>query len=434
MQDMVIPVAFTPDENYIIPTCVAIVSMLRNKKKNTKYKFYIVISDKFNKEYLKFFERIEELEREFDYQVISFDSDIFDSQKITTRHLTTSAYYRLALSELLTEYDKCLYQDGDILVNTDLQEMFDVDLDAFYVAGIRAIDKFQETEQNQAEMRKWGFPSFDNYIISSNLVMNLFKIRENGLTEEFKRRMGRGYPSEDQDVINLCCYGGIFFLPLKFGMLNRWLYNNALGEMKKQIYTYEEILEAKKFPAIVHFAGKNTKPWCNLRTAYGEAWWKYAKEILTDSEYAKWHQRAEETTKKRDWNYLKKVLVSYKSILIFGNGKAGKEVFSVLKRWGYNVECFVDNDLTKQGNCYKGCRILSVENALHEFQESVIVNTVYGYRNEIRNQLVMMGMNSDRIIDYEVKNEIYYLALAPEWREYEFKDMCVKEFGWNADT
>ena len=162
--------------------------------------------------------------------------------------------------------------------------------------------------------------------------------------------------------------------------------------------------------------------------------WKYAKEILTELEYAEWYQRAEKATIKRDWSYLKRELAAHKSILIFGYGKAGKELFGVLKRWGYSVECFIDSDSAKQKNCHEGCRVLSVEDALQEFQESVVVNSVQGFSTEIRNQLVMKGVDPNKIIDFNFKSEVYYLALAPEWREYEFKDICVKEFGWNVDA
>ena len=434
MQDMITPIVFTPNEEYVIPTCVAILSILRTKKKNMRYKFYIVVSDKFDREYLKFLERVRKLESKFDYQVIQIHSIDYDRQKITSCHLTSSAYYRMALADVLMDYDKCIYNDGDIIVCDDLQEMFHVNLDNYYVAGVKEAGWLQKKEANLAITRKCGFPFLDDYICSGNLVINLAQMRSDGIQEEFKKQMNKGYRSEDQDVINVCCYKKKYILPPKFGIMNRWLYNNALSEMQNQVYSLKEINEAKQSPVVIHFAGMQVKPWSNLRTAYGEQWWKYAKEILTELEYAEWYQRAEKATIKRDWSYLKRELAAHKSILIFGYGKAGKELFGVLKRWGYSVECFIDSDSAKQKNCHEGCRVLSVEDALQEFQESVVVNSVQGFSTEIRNQLVMKGVDPNKIIDFNFKSEVYYLALAPEWREYEFKDICVKEFGWNVDA
>ena len=357
MRSAIIPVVFTPDENYIIPTCVAILSMLVAKRSETRYRFYIIVSNKMDASYFRYLERVKKLKADFEYQIIPIDSSIFDEQKVTTPHLKTSAYYRLIIAELLKDYDKCMYHDADILVLRDLQEMFDVDLDGFYVSGIKAYLKHQETEENQRIMKKWGFPSFDNYIVSGNLVLNLFKIREDKLTERFIQHMYKGYPSEDQDVINLCCYGKIHFSPLKFGMMNRWIYNDILYTMEKKVYELKEIEEAKESPAIIHFAGGVAKPWKNLHTAYADKWWEYARQILDEEEYLEWYRRAEIVTRERDWEYLKKRLEKYEAVVIFGAGKYGGELPPVLRKWGHDVKGFIDNDVAKQGKEYNGCKV-----------------------------------------------------------------------------
>ena len=255
MCDTVIPVVFTPDENFIIQTCVVILSMLETKKGETQYRFLIIVSNNINRACLRYLDKIKNLYEYFDYQIVYIDSTIFDKRKITTDHVSSNTYYRLILADILQEYDRCMYHDGDILVNADLSEMFQTSLSDCYVAGVKAALKHQDTEKNLDQLRKGGFISFDNYIFAGDLVFNLAKIREDGITNFFLKQMEKDYPSEDQDVINYCCYGKIKFLPLKYCMLNRWLNNNALINMKKQVYPIKEIKEAQKEPAIVHFAG-----------------------------------------------------------------------------------------------------------------------------------------------------------------------------------
>ena len=433
MRSAIIPVVFTPDENYIIPTCVAILSMLVAKRSETRYRFYIIVSNKMDASYFRYLERVKKLKADFEYQIMPIDSSIFDEQKVTTPHLKTSAYYRLIIGELLKDYDKCMYHDADILVLRDLQEMFDVDLDGFYVSGIKAYLKHQETEENQRIMKKWGFPSFDNYIVSGNLVLNLFKIREDKLTERFIQQMHKGYPSEDQDVINLCCYGKIHFLPLKFGMMNRWIYNDVLYTMGKKVYEFKEIEEAKESPAIVHFAGGVAKPWKNLRTAYADKWWEYARQILNEEEYATWYKKAEAATERRDWKYLKKRLEKYETVVIFGAGKNGGELLPVLRKWGHDVKGFIDNDVVKQGKEYNGYKVWGIDSELLQLDSVAVVSSVQNHWEEIRMQLIDKGVSSERIVDYNAKNEIYYMSLNPQYYEYEFRDMCVGKFGWKID-
>ena len=432
MGEKVIPVVFTPDEDYMLPTCVAILSMLKTKKKDTKYIFYFVISNNFDKKYFTYINKIQQIDQDFEYRIEYIDNRIFEKQKITTYHLSTSAYYRILLPQILYKYDKCMYHDGDILVNADLCEMYEEDLQDNYIAGVKAAVRHQDTKENSELMKVWKFPSFDNYILSGDLLFNLAKMRGDDMINEMIREMEKGFPSEDQDVINYCCYGKISFLPLKFCMMNRWIYNNALEGLKKQVHTSAEIAEAKDKPAIIHFAGANVKPWNNLRTAYGEQWWKYAKEILSSEEYHQLYKKAKNNTSKRDWRYLREKIQVFDSVIIFGYGKIGKELFSVMENWQYKVVCFIDNDTKKQGEFFRGCEVLNMQNALNKYKEAAIINASPKYKKAIRKQLINEGgVSSVRIIDYAIKNEIYYMSLSPKWYAYEFNDLCVKMFGWN---
>lgn len=436
MSSSMIPVAFTPDENYIVPMGIAILSMLYTKKAETKYYFYIVLSDRFKEEASillnQILDKIKSIESEFCYEIIYIDADIFQNQKITTKHLTVNAYYRLLLADVIKKHEKCMYFDCDVLMTEDLQEMFQIDLGDNYVAGVKAIARHQNTPRNNELIKKYNFPSFDNYIYSGNLILNLSKIREDNLMDQFLEHMTHDYPSEDQDVINYCCYGKIKFLPLKFCMLNRWINNNAIDIMENQIHSFQEIAEARRAPMVVHFAGSITKPWCNLRTAYGDVWWKYAREILNESEYLKLYKSAEEDTVKRDWAFLKKELKKGRSIILFGFGEIGKELAGVILQWGYELKCFVDNDIKKQGHCYNGYSILDLKSALNNYDDIVFLISSPKYRQEIRQQLLREGVAADRIVEYYKKDEIYYLALDPKFFEYEFGDLCIKEYGWKT--
>ena len=44
--------------------------------------------------------------------------------------------------------------------------------------------------------------------------------------------------------------------------------------------------------------------------------------------------------------------VNMKKIAIFGAGAKGKELFGLLYRYRYTIECFIDNDIEKQEQRY----------------------------------------------------------------------------------
>ena len=50
-------------------------------------------------------------------------------------HITTAAYYRLSLSDLIPNLDKIIWLDGDTVVFGDLKEMYDIDMKGFYYRG-----------------------------------------------------------------------------------------------------------------------------------------------------------------------------------------------------------------------------------------------------------------------------------------------------------
>ena len=220
---------------------------------------------------------------------------------------------------------------------------------------------------------------------------------------------------------------------MKFGMMNRWIYNDILYTMEKKVYELKEIEEAKESPAIVHFAGGVAKPWKNLRTAYADKWWEYARQILNEEEYATWYKKAEAATERRDWKYLKKRLEKYETVVIFGAGKNGGELLPVLRKWGHDVKGFIDNDVVKQGKEYNGYKVWGIDSELLQLDSVAVVSSVQNHWEEIRMQLIDKGVSSERIVDYNAKNEIYYMSLNPQYYEYEFRDMCVGKFGWKID-
>ena len=50
-------------------------------------------------------------------------------------YITTAAYYRLSLSDLIPNLDKIIWLDGDTVVFGDLKEMYDIDMKGFYYRG-----------------------------------------------------------------------------------------------------------------------------------------------------------------------------------------------------------------------------------------------------------------------------------------------------------
>ncbi|MFA5321668.1 MAG: hypothetical protein WC373_03265, partial [Smithella sp.] len=88
-------------------------------------------------------------------------------------YITKPICYRLLLGKILPQYEKCIYLDAIL--------SFVLILQSFSL---------------------------------QNCLINLNKIREDGMTETFLREIKKGYMFADQDVLNITCQNKIRHLPV----------------------------------------------------------------------------------------------------------------------------------------------------------------------------------------------------------------------------
>ena len=104
------------------------------------------------------------------------------------------------------------------------------------------------------------------------LLYNLKQMREDNITQKFIKLSDKDWPSYDQDIMNVVCYGKIKILPPKYNVMIKHLFINDVR--LNDLYTKEEIEEAKNKPYLIHFLDEQ-KPWQGFRK-YGSYWWKVA--------------------------------------------------------------------------------------------------------------------------------------------------------------
>ncbi|MCF0124242.1 MAG: hypothetical protein HUJ68_00500 [Clostridia bacterium] len=133
----IIPIVLCSDNNYAKYLSVTLLSILSNSKKSTFCDFYILTSHDFSEKNKKI---IENDARRFENNKITFVSmqNKYKNIKITRSHLATPTFYRLSIADILPKkYKKCLYFDTDVIVNIDLQELFDINIGNNAVAGTK---------------------------------------------------------------------------------------------------------------------------------------------------------------------------------------------------------------------------------------------------------------------------------------------------------
>ena len=273
-----IPVVMASDENYVVPMSVTIGSLLHNAEPETRYDIYILVPDEFSAVSKLLLQQFEE---RYPGCRINFFvmKEAFNDAPLLVKHITKVTYYRLLIPSLLPQYDKCLYLDTDLVANADLTELYRTDISDCYLAGVRAVGYMYNSQSVARHTERLGVPSVENYINAGVLVMNLDKIRQDGLEDRFVELSKQTLTSQDQDVLNLACYNNIKILPPRFNLMSKYIDgvngHYCFNRYAINGYSDDEKETALKKPVIVHFADKK-KPWSDFESALSEYWFKYA--------------------------------------------------------------------------------------------------------------------------------------------------------------
>lgn len=275
----IVPIVFAYDKNIVAPARVCLFSLLSNAGRETFYDIYILYSAQYE---LKEIDICESVSCYSNYRIryLAIGSDFKDSFQI--RGITTTAYYRLLIPELIPEYDMILYSDVDVIFRDDLSDIyFNTDMEDYYVAGVDSIAHMIPDLKQYYEQERKTAP--EGNIYSGNLIINSKKMREDGIVDRFREHVDKKYKFQDMDIINLVCKGKIKYLPPSF-CYTTYISDFAVNhrEQLKTVWTEEEIQEAQE-KGIVHYNGQ--KPWKGACVNF-DIWWEYyRKSPFYDAKY-----------------------------------------------------------------------------------------------------------------------------------------------------
>ena len=273
----IINLALNIDSKYVYPCIVFLTSLLENRGDTTFYQIYILISETINEDHIsKINTLIDKYGKDnLGISFINMKNDFFNA--LTSEHISTSAYYRIALPSLLPNIDKIIYSDTDVVNFVDLTELYNLELkDNIYYMGI--LDNSGLLE----ELRFFGIDS-QKYMNSGIVLMNLKAQRENNIEEKIRKFINENYlDHHDQTAINGVCYNNFEILSIKYATFNWRDYNDLLDynlkQDKRYRYSETELRQAFYEPHLLHFVGWD-KPWdFGSRAAFREYWWYFAKK------------------------------------------------------------------------------------------------------------------------------------------------------------
>lgn len=230
-----INVCLACDNNYAKYAGVVVASVLANSKDDEDLRFYILdggISENKKTEILSL-KSIKDCKIEF----VQIEESMFEDYKkvATHKYISIATYYRLRLATLLPEVERIIYFDCDMVVNSSLNNLFNVELGENIIAGVRDINK-RMLQQN---------PS---YINAGMVLFDLNKIRKENIEQKFYDYTNENFETikmGDQTIINEVLKGRIKIVEDEWNVQSSNFTNRSS-------YT--------KHPYIIHYVAKR-KPW-----------------------------------------------------------------------------------------------------------------------------------------------------------------------------
>jgi lipopolysaccharide biosynthesis glycosyltransferase/glycosyltransferase involved in cell wall biosynthesis len=233
-----IHVAFCTDNTYAPQLAAALVSLFLSNW-NEELTTYIVS----NEITLEHKARYEKIALTYGRKLKFLTIDPNDFASLVHYYQPHSAYYRLALPELIQDQQKLIYLDSDIVVEANIRELWDSELKGNLVGGVAERDALQAPLQ--AHINVQGDP----YINSGVLVIDLEQWRQQEIGKkcvDWIQKNPQTATMMDQDAINVVCHGRKRFINQK------WNLNPIHGPPEITLQAYPE--------RIIHFAGP-IKPW-----------------------------------------------------------------------------------------------------------------------------------------------------------------------------
>ncbi len=266
-------IAFCCDDNYLIPTCIMLESLMKNNPD-----LHFVAHTFSNDLSLDSVEKFRTLLREGGSELVLHELPENSKELIenapTLAHISIATYYRLFLPYVIDKnVSKILYLDGDILIRRSVRGLFRKTKPETLILGVSDIN-----EEDHADRI-----GTDVYVNTGVLTMNLPGIREmytvSSMLDKISKIMEQ--PEKiilgDQDIINLLFMGHIEKVPTIYNF--QWLIHKAYCLKNPSLIRHV---------VIAHFI-TGDKPWNNdYLMIYAREYYAYLRKYLTPGKRIRW--------------------------------------------------------------------------------------------------------------------------------------------------
>lgn len=290
MKNNYINFVLTGDNNYVAPLGVCITSILLNLADDKFARFYLFVED-FTDDDIKSMEEVKKVRPcEIIFVNMKDYAHLFsaiDTKKFVLKYVNLVVYYRLLMLDILPDdVEKCFYIDGDMIIDSDLSNLYDNFNDRNIIGAVVEVLAMQNRNNILKHFMEWEeLSNFHNdplkfpYFNAGFFLLNVKKAKELNLFKQAFDFLEKhpNPPYADQDTLNYIIGQKspqlVEHFPPSYNVFcdmhhDIELYYDAFYDMK-------DIQDAFSCPKIYHYGGPN-KPWINRNVKFFYSiWWRY---------------------------------------------------------------------------------------------------------------------------------------------------------------
>jgi lipopolysaccharide biosynthesis glycosyltransferase len=268
-----VPIVFSADIYYIPYMSAAMQSIMENSSPNSRYCFFVLHKD-IDANHINIIEKQISAFPQFSIEFIDVTSFINGRTFFISRHIAVESYFRLLIPELLPEYKKIIYVDGDMICTTDIAPLLDINMENYLIAAVRdvpGVSWYHGPRHSKNRKKRFSvllqLKNPDEYFNAGLLVINIELFNKTITIDKLlELAASREWQNYDQDVLNVVAEKKTFFLSF------RWNFHHPIRPKYLPDQIKQEYSEAEKNPNIIHY-----KPWTfAFHIKFFELFWKYS--------------------------------------------------------------------------------------------------------------------------------------------------------------
>jgi lipopolysaccharide biosynthesis glycosyltransferase len=215
-------------------------------------------------------------------------------------HVSVACYYRLFLPSILADYQRVIYLDVDLILQTDVAKLWAENLGGFALGAVRdvwAVNVLRKPRHHHLEWINYlGVDSPNSYFNSGVMLFDLNQMRLERLEELCLNHLLRFPPCglHDQDVLNAVCQHYTAPLHPAWNCTAWWeeIHDrpNAAAALAPDLL--REYQTASKTPRIIHYLNRR-KPWQPFwrDKPLAAPFWEIARRTPFAEQLERWPER-----------------------------------------------------------------------------------------------------------------------------------------------